>query len=123
MNTFWEERFNEEGRIWGNTPSRTVAYATGLFKKAGVHEVLVPGSGYGRNAVALTQAGFRVAGIEISTTAVTLALHPRVYGTTTDQCWTCRSTIQCMMASTVSMSFIFSGKMNGLHSLHGAGSN
>jgi SAM-dependent methyltransferase len=74
MNTFWEERFNEEGRIWGNAPSRTVAYAAGLFKKAGVHEVLVPGSGYGRNAVAFAQAGFQVTGIEISTTAVALAL-------------------------------------------------
>jgi SAM-dependent methyltransferase len=73
MNSFWEERFNEEGRIWGDTPSRTVEYAIGLFGEAGVHEVLVPGSGYGRNAVAFARAGFLVTGIEISTTAVTLA--------------------------------------------------
>jgi SAM-dependent methyltransferase len=73
MNTFWEERFHDEGRIWGDTPSRTVAYAIERFKKAGVHEVLVPGSGYGRNAVAFAQAGFLVTGIEISATAVTLA--------------------------------------------------
>jgi SAM-dependent methyltransferase len=73
MNTFWEERFNEEGRIWGDTPSRTVEYAIRLFKEAGVHKVLVPGSGYGRNAVMFAQAGFRVTGIEISATAVTLA--------------------------------------------------
>jgi SAM-dependent methyltransferase len=73
MNTFWEDRFREEGRIWGDTPSRTVAYAIGLFKSAGVHEVLVPGSGYGRNAVAFAQAGFSVTGIELSGTAVALA--------------------------------------------------
>jgi 2-polyprenyl-3-methyl-5-hydroxy-6-metoxy-1,4-benzoquinol methylase len=73
MNPFWEERFNEEGRIWGDTPSRTVEYAIRLFGEAGVHEVLVPGSGYGRNAVVFAQSGFLVTGIEISTTAGTLA--------------------------------------------------
>jgi SAM-dependent methyltransferase len=73
MNTFWEERFSDEGRIWGNTPSRTVAYAIGLFKKERVREVLVPGSGYGRNSGAFARAGFLVSGIEISATAVSLA--------------------------------------------------
>ena len=73
MNTFWEERFSDEGRIWGDTPSRTVSYAIDRFKKAGVHDVLVPGSGYGRNAAAFARAGFEVTGIEISKTAVALA--------------------------------------------------
>jgi len=73
VNTFWEERFREEGRIWGDTPSRTAVYAIDLFKKAGVREVLVPGSGYGRNAEAFAREGFLVTGIEISKTAVTLA--------------------------------------------------
>jgi SAM-dependent methyltransferase len=73
MNTFWEERFFKEGRIWGDTPSRTAVYAIDLFKKAGVHKVLVPGSGYGRNAGAFAREGFLVTGIEISKTAVTLA--------------------------------------------------
>jgi len=73
MNTFWEERFCDEGRIWGDTPSRTALYAIKLFKKAGVHEVLIPGSGYGRNAEAFARAGFEVTGIEISDTALNLA--------------------------------------------------
>jgi len=73
MNTFWEERFSDEGRIWGDIPSRSAGHAIGLFKKAGVHEVLVPGSGYGRNAVAFARAGFQVTGIEISATAFSLA--------------------------------------------------
>lgn len=73
MNTFWEERYRDEGRIWGDTPSSTAAYAIELFKKAGVRDVLVPGSGYGRNTEAFARAGFLVTGIEISTTAVTLA--------------------------------------------------
>jgi SAM-dependent methyltransferase len=73
MSTFWEERFRDEGKIWGDTPSRTAIYAIELFKKAGVRDVLIPGSGYGRNAEAFAKAGFLVTGIEISTTAVALA--------------------------------------------------
>jgi SAM-dependent methyltransferase len=73
MNIFWEERFCDEGRIWGDIPSRTAPYAIRLFKKAGVSEVLVPGSGYGRNAGAFAHAGFNVTGIEISATALALA--------------------------------------------------
>ena len=73
MSTFWEERFHEEGKIWGDTPSRTAEYAIGLFLKAGVRSVLVPGSGYGRNAETFARAGFRVTGIELSDTAVALA--------------------------------------------------
>jgi len=73
MNTFWEERFREEGRIWGDNPSPTALCAIDLFKKAGVREVLVPGSGYGRNAGAFARAGFAVTGIEISETAVAMA--------------------------------------------------
>lgn len=73
MNTFWEERFREEGRIWGDSPSRSALLAIDLFTKAGVREVLVPGSGYGRNAEAFARAGFAVTGIEISKTAVAMA--------------------------------------------------
>ena len=73
MNTFWEERYRDEGKIWGDTPSRTARYAVELFNKNGVHSVLVPGSGYGRNARAFARAGFNVSGIEISKTAVSLA--------------------------------------------------
>lgn len=73
MNTFWEERFRDEGRIWGDSPSRTALYAIELFKKTGGREVLIPGSGYGRNAEAFARAGFEVTGMEISKTAVSIA--------------------------------------------------
>jgi 2-polyprenyl-3-methyl-5-hydroxy-6-metoxy-1,4-benzoquinol methylase len=73
MNTFWEERFCDEGRIWGDSPSRTAVYAIDLFRKTGVRKVLIPGSGYGRNAEAFARAGFEVTGIEISKTAISLA--------------------------------------------------
>jgi len=75
MSTFWEERFREEGKIWGDEPSRTAAHAIDLFRRAGVHSVLIPGSGYGRNAEAFARAGFEVTGIELSETAVNLAKH------------------------------------------------
>jgi len=73
MNTFWEERFRDEGKIWGVSPSRTAVYAIELFKKTDVRKVLVPGSGYGRNAEAFAGAGFEVTGIEISNTAISIA--------------------------------------------------
>jgi SAM-dependent methyltransferase len=73
MNNFWEERFRDEGRIWGDSPSRTAVYAIELFNKNGVRDVLIPGSGYGRNANVFARAGFEVTGVEISKTAVSIA--------------------------------------------------
>src|SRR5665647_911978 len=73
MNSFWEERFCEEGKIWGENPSRTAEYAITLFKKYPVRTIPIPGSGYGRNAEAFAREGFDVTGIEISPTVVALA--------------------------------------------------
>jgi SAM-dependent methyltransferase len=73
MNNFWEDRFFEEGKIWGDCPSTTATYACELFNRAHVHHVLIPGSGYGRNAMAFYSAGFRVTGIEMSNEALKLA--------------------------------------------------
>jgi trans-aconitate 2-methyltransferase len=73
MSDYWDSRFAAEGAIWGSRPSRTVEAAVEEFKKAGVRTVLVPGSGYGRNAEALALAGFEVTGIEISARALELA--------------------------------------------------
>ena len=73
MSTFWEERFREEGRIWGTSPSRTATSAIDRFKTAMVHTVLVPGSGYGRNTKLFSASGLDVTGIEISETAYKIA--------------------------------------------------
>jgi SAM-dependent methyltransferase len=73
MSTFWEGRYREEGKIWGDTPSRTAIYACEFFRKANAQNILVPGSGYGRNAGAFSAQGFSVTGIEISPEAVKLA--------------------------------------------------
>ena len=71
--TYWNNRFQNEGMIWGTEPSRTAVYALEAFRKAGVRTVLVPGSGYGRNTRLFSQAGMEVTGIEVSEHAVQLA--------------------------------------------------
>ena len=73
MEGFWEERYREEGKIWGDAPSPTAIEAINVFRDAGVSRVLVLGSGYGRNAEAFFRAGFDVTGIELSETAVKIA--------------------------------------------------
>jgi SAM-dependent methyltransferase len=73
MHSYWQERYFQEGRIWGDEPSPTAALAVELFQRHGVQRVLVPGAGYGRNAALLAQAGFIVTGVEISEEALRLA--------------------------------------------------
>ena len=43
------------------------------LQKARLPEVIIPGSGYGRNSATFVRAGFEVTGIEISDTALNLA--------------------------------------------------
>jgi SAM-dependent methyltransferase len=70
---FWEKRFREEGRVWGELPSKSVYQALDLFRKYGVKSILVPGSGYGRNSRTFSSSGFNVTGVEISGTACEIA--------------------------------------------------
>ncbi|MMZ46302.1 Methyltransferase domain protein [compost metagenome] len=72
MRDYWNKRFAEEGMIWGCEPSQTVTQAIDLFKKNNVHDILVPGAGYGRNTKAFSSY-FQVDGIEISSSAINLA--------------------------------------------------
>jgi cyclopropane fatty-acyl-phospholipid synthase-like methyltransferase len=73
MNTYWENRYQAEGKIWGEAPARTAVYALELFRKAGVKTLLVAGAGYGRNTRLFSAAGMSVTGIEISPWAYKLA--------------------------------------------------
>ena len=72
MSSYWENRFTNEGMIWGENPSNTVYHAIGILKKYNVKHVLVLGSGYGRNTKALSSL-LSVEGIEISQSAIDLA--------------------------------------------------
>jgi SAM-dependent methyltransferase len=73
MNNYWDKRFRSEGKIWGETPSRTAVYALELFRKNNVKKILVPGSGYGRNTKLFSSAGLDVTGIDISPLACSMA--------------------------------------------------
>ncbi len=70
---FWEKRFNEEGKVWGELPSKSAYQALELFRKYSINSILVPGSGYGRNTRLFSSSGFDVTSIEISGTACNLA--------------------------------------------------
>ena len=70
---YWDRRFNEEGKVWGELPSQSAHRAMELFRKHDVNSILVPGSGYGRNTRLFSSSGFNVTGIEISGTASNLA--------------------------------------------------
>jgi SAM-dependent methyltransferase len=73
MNEYWDKRYQVEGKIWGDLPSRTAKHALELFRKHNVEKILVPGSGYGRNSRLFATAGFEVTGIEISPLACKMA--------------------------------------------------
>jgi len=70
---YWDNQFSKHHTIWGETPSKSAAMALALFRKHGVHKILIPGSGYGRNSKYFSTAGLEVTGIEISEEACTLA--------------------------------------------------
>ncbi len=70
---FWDQRYEKEGKIWGESPSPTAAHALQRFREAGITEILVPGCGYGRNALVFAQAGMRVTGLESSAKALAIA--------------------------------------------------
>ena len=70
---YWDKRYAAEGQIWGQKPSGTAGRAAEIFRRSGVHRLLVPGSGYGRNTKYFSDLGFEVTGIEISPVALNLA--------------------------------------------------
>jgi cyclopropane fatty-acyl-phospholipid synthase-like methyltransferase len=73
MTEYWDKRFLAEGKIWGESPSRTATHALEIFQSNAVRKVLVPGSGYGRNTKVFSTSGFGVTGIEISPIACEIA--------------------------------------------------
>jgi 2-polyprenyl-3-methyl-5-hydroxy-6-metoxy-1,4-benzoquinol methylase len=73
MTEFWESSFKDKQAMWGFEPADTALAAVDLFRRHGLKKILVPGFGYGRNAMALAEDGMEVTGIEISETAIDLA--------------------------------------------------
>ncbi len=82
MTEFWEENFKNKQKMWGEAAAPAADVACGYFKERGVKTVLIPGIGYGRNAVPFLNAGMEVTGIEISETAINIAKEEMKIGNT-----------------------------------------
>ncbi len=74
MAEFWETNFREKKEMWGLEPSRSAVWAKDFFIEKAVKNVLVPGMGYGRNAHIFIENGMDVTGIELSKTAIEMAI-------------------------------------------------
>ena len=73
MAEFWETNFQDKHMMWGEEPALSALLARDYFLKQNIKNVLIPGSGYGRNAKPFLDAGMVVTGIEISRTAIDIA--------------------------------------------------
>jgi SAM-dependent methyltransferase len=70
---YWNSRYEDEGRVWGDIPSKTAERAREVFRQNGVRTILLPGSGYGRNSKLFSGSRFEVTGVEVSDIACRLA--------------------------------------------------
>ncbi|MBR9918587.1 class I SAM-dependent methyltransferase [bacterium] len=73
MSQFWESNFIEKQKIWGDAATDLAVDAADLFMREGLSNILIPGFGYGRNAMEFIKRNIKVTGIEISQTAIKLA--------------------------------------------------
>ncbi len=73
MKDYWEKRYKDGGKIWGENPSLSAKQAGVLFESSRVESVLVPGCGYGRHTSYFDSLGFEVSGIEIASDAIETA--------------------------------------------------
>jgi len=71
---FWEAAFVKKQAMWGFEPSESTILAKDFFLQTGIKDVLIPGIGYGRNAQVFVDNGIKVTGIEISKTAIDMAI-------------------------------------------------
>ncbi|MHA2007752.1 MAG: class I SAM-dependent methyltransferase [Promethearchaeota archaeon] len=71
--SYWNQRYSEEGKIWGGSPSKSAYYALKLFKKHNLKRILIPGSGYGRHTKLYSENNYIVVGFEISEIAIKIA--------------------------------------------------
>jgi len=73
MSEYWNQRFAQEGMIWGSTPSPTAFHAREIFRNFKLKSVLVPGAGYGRNTKVFSEE-FETYGIEVTPAAKEMAV-------------------------------------------------
>lgn len=73
MPEFWETNFQQKKMMWGEAPALSALLARDYFVAHDYKNLLIPGIGYGRNALPFLDAGLDVTGIEISQTAIDIA--------------------------------------------------
>ena len=73
MKEYWNSRYEDEGRVWGESPSKTAERAREVFQQHDVRTILLPGSGYGRNSKLFSCSKFEVTGVDVSDIACGLA--------------------------------------------------
>ncbi|MCC9061890.1 class I SAM-dependent methyltransferase [Flavobacterium piscisymbiosum] len=74
MAEFWEDNFVDKQEMWGLEPSKSALLIKDFFVENSIKDILIPGIGYGRNAQVFRENGITVTGIEISKTAIELAV-------------------------------------------------
>ncbi|MGM9509723.1 class I SAM-dependent methyltransferase [Larkinella sp. GY13] len=74
MAEFWEEAFKDKQEMWGFHPANSALLTKDFFVEKAVKNILIPGIGYGRNAKVFQDTRMTVTGIEISKTAIDLAI-------------------------------------------------
>ncbi|WP_433682021.1 class I SAM-dependent methyltransferase [Nocardia sp. CA-119907] len=67
----WEQTYRSHPSMYGEQPSEAAVYASGVFRAAGVRDVLELGAGHGRDALYLARSGFRVTATDFSTVGLT----------------------------------------------------
>lgn len=73
IESYWEIRFQKEGRIWGDEVSLSVKLFGLFLMENHCKKVLVVGCGYGRGARYLAECGFIVDAVDTSQSAIHLA--------------------------------------------------
>ncbi len=76
MNTdfvYWETRFRNDGKVWGEKPSLTAIEAVRLFRDFDARKILVPGCSYGRHCLLFAREGFSVTGFDVALSALHIA--------------------------------------------------
>jgi SAM-dependent methyltransferase len=73
MKEFWENKFREVRTMWGMQPADSAIRAKDIFLEHKIKDILIPGVGYGRNAVVFLENGIKVTGIELSEFAINMA--------------------------------------------------
>ncbi|MHA7944905.1 class I SAM-dependent methyltransferase [Formosa sp. 3Alg 14/1] len=74
MTEFWETAFNDKKEMWGMKPAQSAELIKNFFIEKKIKTILIPGIGYGRNAQPFIENDIEVTGIEISQTAIDLAI-------------------------------------------------